>query len=184
MKNPFTNPEAVPAEFVKLTAETMKENVTIEPSQPAYFAHRLFENPSYDPVTDGVEPVTGTHFVKITEDTDAARKELAFLDQMGLIVTTETGEHFMSPLAAVFYGAAGLFGQDLNLRLSTLATAEDRLEFLRPVYGLLVNYVLPGRIMRARLVRGALPDTVYEGQRLTEELREMQAVLNRIMSML
>ena len=185
MQNPFTKQANVPAVFVNLTEDTMKETVTIGPAQPGYFSHRIFENAAYDPRNDGVKPVTGNNFIKITDTTlSSVRKEINFLDQLGLIVTTEDGTHYMSPLAAVFYGAAGIFGQDLELKLSQLPTGEDRLEFLKPVFGLFANYVLPGRIMRARIVGDTLPDTVYEGQRLKEEVREMQSILNHIITMI
>jgi hypothetical protein len=185
MQNPFTKQKNVSAVFIKLTADTMKETVPIDPTQPGYFSHRLFMEPTYDPQKDGVGAVEGTNYVKITDiSSSAVRKEVAFLDQLGLIVTTGDGTHYMSPLAAIFYGAAGLFGQDLEMKLSTLDTSEQRLEFLKPVFGLFANYVLPGRIMRARLVRGTLPDTVYEGERLKTEIHEMQAMLNQIMSLI
>lgn len=188
MKNPFTQ-QTVPTEFYDLSGK-MVESVDIDPTQPGYFSHRIFtgrlSEPSteYDPQKDTVETVKGTNYVKITDTSTAALKEIAFLDRMGLIVTGPDGGHYMSPLAAVFYGSDGLFAVDLSAKLSSLPTAEDRMEFFRPVFGLFANYILPGRIMRARLVRGALPDTVYEGQKLTEEVHEMQAVLNHIVSLL
>lgn len=189
MKNPFTG-QTVPA---ALSVLSMDKTIKIDPSQPGYFSYRTFLKPDYNPSDpDGFDDISAENFTEIPakkeEYTDGSwdvlQKELAFLDDLGLIVVTD-GKRYVSPLALVFYGTGGLFeGEDFQTKLSSLSTPEDRLEFLTPVLNFFSQFVLPGRIQRVNIMRGELPDTIHYGNALTQEIAEMGAILNHIRGLL
>ena len=188
MRNFFTQQD-VPSELIGLT---MTDTVTIDTSHPGYFSYRILLDPAYTPYgPDGFANTEVEHVTKIAADPsgyagnwDVLQKEVNFLDQLGLIVEKD-GARYVSPLALVFYGSAGLFAdENFELKMSSLSTPNMRLDFLTPVLNLFSQFVLPGRIMRLKIRRGELPESVHYGHALNEEIAEMDGVLNFIRTLL
>jgi hypothetical protein len=184
MRNFFTRQD-VPPELTDLTDKTLIHSVMIDYTQPGFYSYLHFRG--QDPNT---ETITENFFKELPIDPSgyvgnwrALQTEINFLEQLGLIVETG-GKRYVSPLAIVFYGEGGLFEKDFELTISSLATPEDRLEFLTPVLNLFAKFVLPGRVSRVTSMRGVLPDSVHYGHALTQEVAEMESMLEYIRGLL
>jgi len=176
--------KSVPSAFMIGDASAWSETVTLNAADPAYFAYRLFRDAGYNPNINGTDAVTEPHFAKLAVDvtTGGMKPELNFLHQLGLVVENEN-EWYISPLSAILYDKdIGIFTTDLGSALSSSYGASNRLTHLRPIMNLFAEFVLPGRIMRAAVAKGMLPDSIDLGTRLVDERNQMEAILYEIRS--
>jgi hypothetical protein len=176
-------PSKIASLFLQRTLPT-SETITLKPADHPWYNYAVLKGViPITPITEyKKDDIVGEGFYPLVLEEGEAKEELAFLDTMGLLVKRESGV-YVSPLAEILYGPTGPF----QMGITSLKewgksgpgkpTTQQQRDALIPIGNFMRGYVLPGRMWRAFVAKGALPPTIALSTNLGGEIAAMSKMM-------